>query len=707
MGVPQMRVLQWKKLKFTGSYGLLVYIYVFGFFLFFTLVTFRYTLFEVLRADHAVTFSVIKHVEFTWGNLPRIMFVEFFGDKRFQPLAYLLHYFQLRAFGSEFLLYHLVSILLHVLNATLLFVLVRISTGRKTIFSIVIAALFLTAFTHLDVISWPHHFYILLQVTLVLIAVLCFFRFHAGSGARFLFFSYAFLCIQMFLYEPGVVFPGVLFLVSLIVWWRDQRKRTWIRRSAQLVAITYLLWGASLLAFLSWDTTSIWGDFTSWASLKGGLASVAYLFVNTVFLHNVVPTPRVAIDELVFLVPFTTESFLEWPTSIGIILSFWLLVGLFALVKWPQKSRLSTLSLLLLSAVAYSLVISWGRSDQYAITQSRYAYFPTLVFVVFAAHFFEGHFGKEKNVFTGHKLQGIAVLTVLCLFIGLNTAKTWQQLDEVAEHRAYTNDIFYSVKKFISSSANREDVLFVSIPSDPHHEKLSWGSDIILDLFFSDNPHLTKNPRYATHVLRAPRIIEEIPKKVTEPPDDEFTAIFGLFYYGSHPTGRIEVFGDSEMKKGAQIETDSKRWFVRLDFPSSARRNAATTQTGLVYIELGYRVDETESVVFSSQPVPVHSAKMNHFVLGKEGKIYYLIFNSKLVDKSLDTTRVDLPTLRLPLGPAYRREYRGSYYFVHTFVQLGESLYSALKKPLGCRFSEINFRQWGCWEWALFQCKIR
>ena len=93
-------------------------LWVFLAFFIFTLVLYRSTLSDIPRSDHVEIFAIFQGLSFP-GDIARIAFMEFFGHPRFQPLAWLLHFFQIKAFGSNFLLYHLVVACLHALNGML------------------------------------------------------------------------------------------------------------------------------------------------------------------------------------------------------------------------------------------------------------------------------------------------------------------------------------------------------------------------------------------------------------------------------------------------------------------------------------------------------------------------------------------------------------------------------------------------------------
>lgn len=122
------------------------------------------------RGDQVILWEIYRGLDWRWSELADILFVSFLDKPRFQPLMFFLHFLQAKLFGQTFWLYHLVNVVLHGLNAFLLFRIARL-LGQDWLPAFVVALLFLTAFTHLDLVAWAFHYYILLQVTLGLFSV--------------------------------------------------------------------------------------------------------------------------------------------------------------------------------------------------------------------------------------------------------------------------------------------------------------------------------------------------------------------------------------------------------------------------------------------------------------------------------------------------------------------------------------------------------
>jgi hypothetical protein len=73
------------------------------------------------RGDHVILWEIFRGLDWRWSELDRILFIGFLDKPRFQPLMFFLHFLQAKLFGQTFWLYHLVSVVLHGLNAFLLF----------------------------------------------------------------------------------------------------------------------------------------------------------------------------------------------------------------------------------------------------------------------------------------------------------------------------------------------------------------------------------------------------------------------------------------------------------------------------------------------------------------------------------------------------------------------------------------------------------
>jgi len=671
----------------------------------YSILLYRSTLSDIPRSDHIVILSIFSHLNFP-ANLSQIAFLELLGQPRFQPLTWLLYFFQYKAFDHSFFLYHLTAVGLHALNGMLVFKILYV-LSKKTLFSFLAAFLFVSFFTNLPIIAWPIGSYSLLSVSMSLLAILSLFKFYHSSRTAFLYTAYSLALVQLFLYEPNAIFPAFLLLFAVVLGWSAPNRKSLIIKNVVVVSIIYVIYGGLYLILMPTYAGLPLGVLNAYNIVRSSAAIPIELF-NTVFGHNVFATAQVAIDELCFYVPFTARSFsLSTMQPLLVSINFLVYLALLALVlTWqrPEKGRLLLITLLIAWAVSYVFIIFLGRGVAYVLSQARHAYLPSLALIIVLAHFYERHFSTGWR-FAEHKetsfLQrngGVIVLLVCLFFIALNTAKTSWMLNDYMEYRYYPNAIYYEARDWLSDDANDNNRLFISIPTYPPHEKLAWGTDIIPDILL-DDPRVTKNYQQATHILEwpgnqdAPTITELKPSQLDKSNDD-FALTFGIMPHPRITEDHLEIFSSPAQPRSEQ---DARRWWLRLYFDhsnpiSGGVAGIATIVLGNSHIDNG---NVFERALFTSQPVPLEPVRMKHVVLIKENGTFGLIINGKLTEKVYTGKDEDLQGINLSPGALYRMAYRKPYYFAHTFLEFGRSSFIIQDKEVGHVFDNILFSPWG------------
>jgi len=688
-----------KSSVFRWSETRLLPLWVFLAFFVFTVIVYRSTLSDIPRSDHLAAFTILKDLSFP-RDISQIAFLEFLGQVRFQPMAWILHFFQIKAFGLNFVLYHLEMIALHALNGMLAFLLLR-ALSRKTFFSFLFALLFVSLFIHLQMIAWPIASYSLVSVTLSLLALLSLLKSFRESKPAFLYLAYALAFVSLFFYEVNILVPAFTLLFALALGWRAPDKRRLILRNLSLVAGVYVVYGGLYLGLMPDDGLPE-GVLTAHNVLYAA-AGVPILLFNTVFAHNVFASSQVDFGELSYYVPFTAKSFALSTMDQSLVklnfLSYAVLIALVVAVRRPKRGLM--LWLLGAWAAAYSLMVFLDRSTSYVLSQARHAYFPSLLLVIVLAHLYErrfspGWFRAERKGLSFMRRHGGRIVLMSCLIlVGLSTAKISWVLHDYMAYRAYPNAIYYAARNWLSNPENGENSLFISVTTYPSHEKMAWASDIVPDLLL-DDPRITKHYPEATHILKwpdgasSPSITE-----LTHSPDDEFSddfaVTFGIFTYVPVSEDYWEMFASSSE---SQTESSDKRWWLRLYFDQQTSLPGGVA--GIARVDIGYDQGASgESLVFRSQPVSIPIARMTHFVLVREDKTFGLIVNGALVDKAPDITGEDLRDIELPLGKFYRSFYRQPYYYGHTFIEFGRSSYPIRDKDIGYVFGSIHFDPYG------------
>ncbi len=669
----------------------------------YTLIVYWGTLSDLPRSDSVVIHTILDRLSFP-GDVSQIAFMELLGQSRFQPLTWLLEFFQIKAFGVHFQYYHLVVVLLHALNGALLFQFVREVT-RKIVPALLAAAIFITLFTNLPSIAWPISFYSLLSVSLSLLAMLCIVWSARRQQKGFLYTAYGLAFLTLFLYEPNIFLPGALLLLALIMGWNTENRRGLFWDNALPAAASYLIYGILYFSLMP-RFAGTPGGLVTGNNILYSLSGVPIEFFNTVFLHNCFATSRVVFDELVFYVPFTAQSFTWWGAlSRYNYLCYLIVLGLLVTARRPTRGHLPLAGLLFLWAGGYTLVILLGRGIAYTISQPRHAYFPALLLIVTATLFYERYFNAQDEdagsllSLRARDITFILIAAVIILF-NLNTAKTVWTLKEYTDYRYHTNAIYYTAEKWLCAAENSEYTLFLAESAYPSHEKLAWGTDIVPYVFI-DNPRLTLSLDRATHVLAwpdgdpGPQVVTREASGLT-PETGDFSLTFGIMPHPAITERYIEILSPADASAG-------RRWWLRLY--SDGNGTASARRPASYHLELGYTLtqngNEVESSVYRSQPVTVSPVSMNHFVLVKSGGEYGLIVNGELAEKTRDDTGEVLTGRELKLGPLYRMEYRKPYYFAHTYLEFDHSRYEIRDRQPGDVYPEIEFQPRGFQEYHL------
>lgn len=193
----------------------------------------------------------------------------------YRPLPSLLQKAQYRLFAADFAGYHLVNLVLHLLNGWLVFRVARLLVRRPggAVFA---AALFLLHPLQTEVVNYISHFTCLLSTTAMLSAVLCYLLHRRRGGGGWYGLSLVFSAAAMLSKESALVLP-IIFTWCEAVLPRRRESSGLLRRLAVpagyfLALLGYLVLRRSLLIG---GQAGFGGSSPSWLSLltagKGAL----------------------------------------------------------------------------------------------------------------------------------------------------------------------------------------------------------------------------------------------------------------------------------------------------------------------------------------------------------------------------------------------------------------------------------------------------
>ncbi|HOX60569.1 MAG TPA: glycosyltransferase family 39 protein [Candidatus Magasanikbacteria bacterium] len=146
------------------------------------------------------------------------------GSGSYGPLFALFHYLEFKLFDLNALLYHLVALILHSVNAFLVYVLVRKLSGRRGI-SVASGLMFALAAHQVSAVVWiavlPH----LLATLLALASIIVFVNYVRGSDRGNYWLSILFYTLSLCAKENAMFLPIVLLLVFLFEKRQDWQKK--------------------------------------------------------------------------------------------------------------------------------------------------------------------------------------------------------------------------------------------------------------------------------------------------------------------------------------------------------------------------------------------------------------------------------------------------------------------------------------------------
>lgn len=648
---------------------------VFSFFLLFLVLLYGETLYDLPRSDHALLFTIYERLSWDTEGLKNAISVAFFGDRRFQPLAFPLHFLQIRAFWDNIFLYHIVNLALHAVNGFFLFKCLN-HFYKNQLLSFLNASVFLFAFTHVDFLSWPFHFYSLLQVSLVLAALLLLIK--GGGRKGYLRTAYGLTLVQAYLYEPGVVFP--LFLLAADLYIHRAGMRKILKERLILITCVYSVYLITLALF--------WGLFTevplsgpgeekellSLSNMGRALVGTLFLHFDTALMHNLITKPLVRIDELVFFLPYLHPGLiLKFPRAwfkealpFYIFVASLVLSAVLLLLGRKERPRGIGLLLVISASLLFTFVILLGRPVVYAVSQSRYAYIPAMALSVVIPYPFLRK-GKGPVV-----LLAAGVLVAVTL---INVRKVKETVDEIMAYRYHTNSVYYTAVDFVTDHANRDKTLFIGVSSYPPHERLAWGSDVITMMLLKDRPGITYDYAKATHMMVSPRSIKPIKEKKD---DGDFAISFGLWIGAGSEQTPIEVFGGKDGGYFLTVEPDGDRLLGKDLF-------------GLASIVFGRIEGGDKRVIYRTGTFLLKEEEMNAISFGRAKGHYFVIFNGRLREKRYDEEGEDIKDIDLEIGPLYRMEYLQPIYGARASLMKGYVPWPVAESPVGHRFGEIPY----------------
>lgn len=318
----------------------------------------------------------------------------------YRPLLLVELYLAYQAWGANPFFFHLMNVLLHVLNSVLVFLLLRhlFKETPHTVVALLGALVFAVHPVHVEAVSWIVGQNDLLLTAAVVGGFLSYVRYRENNQIAYFAAAVVLSTIAMFLKEVAVAFP-------LLVLGYDHVKDNKInlRRAA-----VFLI---PVLAFLLLRTTALGSPAgslqPSWRNM-GYLLEFAATYIKLLF----VPWP------LAFYFTRPPQGTIGIP---GMVLSFIILLALI-LVSWKQKKLLFALWWIFITLLPPLAVAFHGKPH----IMERVLYLPSVGFIIVLTGLMAAAFEKKRRITTA------AVLVVVLIFsiLTVQANKDWKN-DEV------------------------------------------------------------------------------------------------------------------------------------------------------------------------------------------------------------------------------------------------------------------------------------
>lgn len=137
------------------------------------------------------------------------------NDSRFQPLGYVILYFEKLLFGSNFPYFQIFNFVLYCISILLLYKL-AINFCKSRLLAVAFLTVFAFLFSHFDIICWSFHSYIIFGFCSFILGFNVYINFLKSGRTFLLFFVWGMFLAGMLCYEPFILWPlGVIILSSI------------------------------------------------------------------------------------------------------------------------------------------------------------------------------------------------------------------------------------------------------------------------------------------------------------------------------------------------------------------------------------------------------------------------------------------------------------------------------------------------------------
>jgi protein O-mannosyl-transferase len=383
--------------------------------------------------DYVTNNQVIR----SFSNLKEIVTTPVQGN--YHPLTMLSLAINWAISGKDATSYHVVNLLLHLLNVLLVFFLVMRLSGRKPWIAFLTALLFGLHPLHVESVAWVAERKDVLYTVFFLWALIAYLKF-LEKPTVVKYGAVLVLFLLSLLSKPAaIIFPIVLFAIDFY----KQRKFTLktLGEKVPLLALSLIFGLLTLHGQSSAGAVAGASTFPSHFRIFFGFYGILMYLIKTIFPFNLCtfyPFPAInsALPVIYLISPLMTAA----------------LAGLFFYTR--KKARLVAFGILFF-LINLALVLQFLPVGS-AIIADRYTYIPLIGIFLIAGYYFQLHADRNNGKPAAWALGVLVVVTISLTLLCFRQAETWksgealweQALKVAPSSRAYTNrGLIYKLDK--------------------------------------------------------------------------------------------------------------------------------------------------------------------------------------------------------------------------------------------------------------------
>ncbi len=348
---------------------------------------------------------LVKSLAF--DNIKTIFTTPFLGN--YQPVTILFYAFEYKVFNLNPHAYHLVNLLLHLVNVILVFLIID-KISKKSILAFITALLFAIHPMHVESVAWIAELKDVLYAFFSLSAILLYLHYLKNKSHKGIYvLALLLFALSILAKAQAVILPMVLLLFDYFMNGKINKKSIIDKIPFFLISILF-----GVLAF--------------WVQKKAGAVQDYNYFP---FLTRILFSCYGLMNYFSkLLLPINLSCFYPYPETHDAINSNWVYVSpaivliLVGVLIWAfKKSKVIVFGILFFLITIFLVLQLIPVGD--AIIADRYTYIPAIGIFFIMAYYFDQLLGKYKS--QRNLLIGIGSIYILVLsFMAFNRGKLWK-----------------------------------------------------------------------------------------------------------------------------------------------------------------------------------------------------------------------------------------------------------------------------------------